>query len=114
VLPQNRDASQAVVSRILASYLDVTLIALSVMLVIALIAFLAGPARVAVSIRQKAGDMRWLGDHAGAMQIGLLVLAMAWVLLATLTFGKLLLAALIVGALEFALWRLHATAAPTT
>ncbi len=114
VLPQNRDATQAVVSRILASYLDVTLIALSVMLVIALIAFLAGPAGVAVSIRQKASDMRWLGDHAGAMQIGLLVLAMAWVLLATLTFGKLLLAALIVGALEFALWRLHAGATSTT
>ena len=114
VRPQNRDASQAVVSRILASYLDVTLIALLVMLVIAIIAFLAGPAGVAVSIRQKASDARWLGDHAGAMQIGLLVLAMAWVLLATLTFGKLLLAALIVGALEFALWRLHAGATSTT
>ena len=113
VLPQNRDATQAVVSRILASYLDVTLIALSIMLVIALIAFLAGPAHAAVAIRQKVSDMHWLGTHAGAMQIGLLIVALAWVLFASLTFGKLLLAALVVGALEVALWRLH-TAEPST
>ena len=107
VVPQNRDATQAVVSRILASYLDVTLIALMVFFVIALIAFLAGPARAAVAIRQKASDMHWLGEHAGAMQVGLLVLALVWVLFASLTFGKLLLAALIVGGLEFALWRIR-------
>jgi hypothetical protein len=35
------------------------------------------------------------------------VLTLAWLLLATLTFGKLFLAALIVGALELALWRIR-------
>ena len=43
------------------------------------------------------------------MQIGVLVLGLLYILLASLTFGKLFLAALIVGALEFALWRIRET-----
>ena len=45
VIPVNREAAQAVVSRVLASYLDVTLIALLIGLVVAIIAFIAGPGR---------------------------------------------------------------------
>jgi hypothetical protein len=107
VVPVNRDAAQAVVSRVLASYLDVTLVALLVGLVVAIIAFLAGPGRYAVAIRNWVGSQGWIRQHAGALQLGLLVVALAWLLLATLTFGKLFLAALIVGALELALWRLR-------
>jgi hypothetical protein len=107
VVPVNREAAQAVISRVLASYLDVTLVALLIGLVIALIAFLAGPGRYAVAIRSWVDNQGWIRRHAGAIQLGLLVLALAWLLLATLTFGKLFLAALIVGALELALWRLR-------
>ena len=107
VVPVNRDAAQAVISRVLASYLDVTLVALLIGLVVALIAFLAGPGRYAVAIRGWVDNQGWIRQHAGAIQLGLLVLALAWLLLATLTFGKLFLAALIVGALELALWRLR-------
>jgi hypothetical protein len=107
VVPVNRDAAQAVISRVLASYLDVTLVALLIGLVVALIAFLAGPGRYAVAIRGWVDNQGWIRQHAGAIQLGLLVLALAWLLLATLTFGKLFLAALIVGALELALWRIR-------
>ncbi|MGO9872885.1 MAG: hypothetical protein ACLPVY_03720 [Acidimicrobiia bacterium] len=111
VLPEYRDATQAVVSRVLTSYLDVTLVALLIFLVVAVVAFLAGPARAAVAIRQRVADMPWLTSHAPGVQIALLAVAMAWILFASLTFGKLLLAALIVGALELALWRLRSGAA---
>jgi hypothetical protein len=107
VVPVNRDATQAVISRVLASYLDVTLIAVLIGLVVAIIAFLAGPSRYSVAIREWAGSSRSLSEHAGAIQIGVLVLGLLYILLASLTFGKLLLAALIVGALEFALWRIR-------
>jgi hypothetical protein len=107
VIPVNRDATQAVVSRVTASYLDVTLIALLIGLVVALIAFLAGPGKYAVAVRGWVGRQGWISRNAGAVQVGLLVLTLAWLLLATLTFGKLFLAALIVGGLEFALWRLR-------
>ena len=107
VVPVNRNATQAVVSRITASYLDVTLIALLIGLVVALIAFLAGPGKYAVGVRGWVGNQGWISRNAGAVQVGLLVLTLAWLLLATLTFGKLFLAALIVGGLEFALWRLR-------
>ena len=109
VIPAYRDATQAVVSRVLATYLDATLIALLIGLTLALVAYLAGPARAAVAIRERVANTHWLGEHAGAMQIGLLALTLLWVLIATLTFGKLLLATLIVGALELALWRIRDT-----
>ena len=109
VVPAYRDATQAVVSRVLATYLDATPIALLIGLTLALVAFLAGPGRAAVVIRDKVGNMHWLSEHAGAMQIGLLVLTLLWLLIAILTFDKLLLAALIVGALELALWRIRDT-----
>jgi hypothetical protein len=107
VIPVNRDATQAVVSRVTASYLDVTLISLLIGLAVAIIAFLAGPGRYAVGIRNWVGRQGWLSRNAGAVQLGLLVVALGWLLLATLTFGKLFLAALIVGGLEFALWRIR-------
>ena len=84
-------------------------IALLIGLVVALIAFLAGPGRYAVAIRSWFDDQRVvLREHAGcdtARAVG--ARRSRWLLLATLTFGKLFLAALIVGALEFALWRLR-------
>jgi hypothetical protein len=106
VIPVNRDAAQAVISRVLASYLDVTLIALLIGLVVAIIAFLAGPGRYAVGIRGWVGNQGWISQNAGAVQLAIGVLAIGWLLLASLTFGKLFLAALVVGALEFALWRI--------
>src|SRR6185295_2256893 len=45
VKPQNHDATQAVVSRVISSYLDATLIAVVIGLTLALIAWLAGPSR---------------------------------------------------------------------
>jgi hypothetical protein len=109
VLPLYRDATQAVVSRVLASYLDTTLITLLLFLAIALIAFLAGPSRAATATRARVGDMQWLRTHGGAIQVVLLVLALIWVLFATLTFAKLLLAGLILAALEIAIWRIRET-----
>jgi hypothetical protein len=107
VIPVNRDAAQAVVSRVTATYLDVTLVALLIGLAIALIAFIAGPGKYAVGVRNWVTKQGWLSRNAAAVQLGLLAVAILWLLLASLTFGKLFLAALIVGALEFALWRLR-------
>ena len=112
VRPRNVDATQAVVSRVLSSYLAATLVAVLIGLTLALVAWLAGPSRSSVAIRSKVRDMDWLGTHAGAIQAGILVIALVWVLLTTLTFGKLLLAGLVVGALEFALWRIRASQTP--
>jgi hypothetical protein len=114
VIPVNRDAAQAVVSRVLASYLDVTVIAVFIGLVIAVIAFLAGPGRYAVGIRNWFSGSSLLREHVGIVQIAILVLGLAYVALASLTFGKFFLAALIVGALEFALWQLRRTSAPAS
>ena len=107
VIPVNRDAAQAVVSRVLASYLDVTLISLLIGLAVAIIAFMAGPGRYAVSIRNWFAHSSFLREHAGAFQIGVLVLGLVYLMFASLTFGKFFLAALIVAALEFALWRIR-------
>lgn len=114
VVPVNRDATQAVVSRVLSSYLDVTLIALWIGLVVAIIAYFAGPGRYAVATREWVGNSRWLRENAGLVQVGVLVLGLGYLLIATLTFGKFFLAALIVGALEFALWRIRSSATPST
>jgi hypothetical protein len=110
----NRDATQAVVSRVLASYLDVTLIALLIGLVVAFVAFFAGPGRYASATRDWFRSSSLLREHAGVLQIGILFLGLAYVLLASLTFGKFFLAALVVGALEFGLWRLRAVNPPST
>ena len=58
VIPVNREAAQVVVSRVLASYLDVTLIALLIGLVVAIIAFMAGPGSVRGRIRNWFADSR--------------------------------------------------------
>jgi hypothetical protein len=107
VIPVNRDAAKAVFDRVLASYLDVTLIALLIGLVVAIIAFLSGPGRYALAIRHWFRSSSMLREHAGILQLAVLLLGLAYLLLASLTFGKFFLAALIVGALEFALWRLR-------
>jgi len=114
IIPVNRDAAQAVVSRVLASYLNVTLIALLIGLVVALIAFFSGPGRYAVATRDWFANSSWLREHAGVVQLGVLFLGLAYLLLATLTFGKFFLAALVVGALEFGLWQLRRSGAPST
>jgi hypothetical protein len=114
VIPVNREATQAVVSRVLASYLDVTLIALLIGLVVAIIAFFAGPGRYAVATRDWFRSSSLLREHAGVLQIAILVLGLAYLMFASLTFGKFFLAALVVGALEFALWRLRRMNTPTT
>jgi hypothetical protein len=113
VIPVNRDATQAVVSRVLESYRAVTLIGILIGLVVAIIAFIAGPGRYAVATRKWFVSSPTLREHAGVLQVGVLVLGLAYLLLATLTFGKFFLAALIVGALEFALWRLRVVGAPS-
>ena len=68
----------------------------------------------AVGTRNWFRSSSLLREHAGVLQIAVLVLGLAYVLLASLTFGKFFLAALIVGALEFALWRLRSMAEPST
>ena len=70
VIPVNREATQAVIDRVLASYLAVTLIALLIGLVVAIIAFFAGPGRYAVATREWVTSSSTLREHAGAAADG--------------------------------------------
>jgi hypothetical protein len=75
-------------------------------LLVALVAFLAGPSRAAVAIRGAVTGSSWLSEHRGPVQIAVLLLALLVVLIVDLSFGALLLVALVTGIIELVLWRL--------
>jgi hypothetical protein len=107
-VPENREAAKAVVDRVIHSYLNVTVVALIVALLAALIAYLAGPGRGAVAIRSRVTRSDWIGEYAGQIALGVLVVGLLIALFATLTFGWLIVLAIVVGAIDIVLLRLRA------
>lgn len=107
VVPENRDAARAVVDSVLSSYLAVTLVAVVVGLLAALIAYLAGPGRGAVAIRSRVTRWDWIREHAGALALAVLAVAALVVIFATLSFGWLIVLAAVVAAVEIVLVRLR-------
>jgi hypothetical protein len=107
-VPENREAAKAVVDRVVHSYLAVTVVVVVIALLAAAIAYLAGPGRAAVAIRSTVMRADWIGAHAGQLALGVLVVGLAIALFATLTFGWLIVLAVVVGVIEIVLLRLRA------
>jgi hypothetical protein len=105
-LQRNRDAATSTLHQVFATYRSVTAAFIALGLLVALVAFLAGPSRAAVAIRGAVTGSSWLSEHRGPVQIAVLLIALLVVLIADLSFGALLLVALITGIVELVLWRL--------
>ncbi len=95
-----------------------TAICIALGLVVAATAFLAGPSRAAISVRDQFTRASWLSDHRGVAEVGVLLVAAAVVLFADLTFAGIGLILIVVAILELVLWRLPSApsgpAAPPT
>lgn len=103
----NKDAVQAVINDVIGSYLLVTAGLLALSLVVALVAFLAGPSRPAVTARGWARRPQWLRENAVWVQVGVAVIALAVLLLVELTILSVVAVAVLVGAIEVGLWQLQ-------
>jgi hypothetical protein len=106
----NRDAARAVTDRFLDPLLAVTRNLLWVLAAIAVVALVSGPYPWAVRLRRGLGDVArggtsgevparvtaWLGDHAGAVRAGGLIVVLVVLLVADVSFvGLAVLAALV-------------------
>ena len=98
--------------QVFASYRTLTAAIIALGLIVATTAFLAGPSTVAVSVRRSVTRSSWLSEHRAIFAVGVLIVAIAVVLLVNLTFGALLLVGLVVAILELVLWRLPSGPAP--
>ena len=107
-VPENRAAAKATVDRVIHTYLTVTVVVLVLALLAALIAYLAGPGRGAVAIRSGVVRADWIGEHARQLAFGVLVVGLAIALFATLSFGWLVVLAIVVGAIDIVVLRLGA------
>jgi hypothetical protein len=106
VLQRNRDAATSTLHQVFATYRSVTAAFIALGLLVALVAFVAGPSGVAVATRRAVTGSSWLSDHRSAVQIVVLLIALLVLLLVDLTFGALLLVAIVTGIVELVLWRL--------
>jgi hypothetical protein len=106
VLERNREAATSTLHEVFATYRSVTAAFIALGLLVALVAFLAGSSRTAVAVRHAVTGSSWLSQHRNVVQIAVLLIALLVVLLVDLTFGALLLVALVTGILELVLWRL--------
>jgi hypothetical protein len=120
---ENRRAVEATWDQVFSGYLGLTTAILWACAIVATIAFLAGPSRVAVAIRRnavalaggaagvarRAGDRvesaGWVLEHREALQVGVAIAAALIVLVADLSFFGLLVVLVLLGALELLLWR---------
>jgi hypothetical protein len=103
----NRAAVQAVINDVIGSYLLVTAGLLALSLVVAAVAFVAGPSRAAVTMRGLAQRPQWLRDNAPWVQGAIALIAILVLLFVDLTILSVIAVAVLVGAIEVALWRLH-------
>ena len=113
VLPRNRDAATSVLHEVLASYRVVTAAFIALGLLVALVAYLAGPSRVALAVRGFATRGSWLAQHRVPIQLAVLLLAFVAILVFDLTFSWMIVFLFATGAVEIALWRLP-SGEPTT
>jgi uncharacterized membrane protein YedE/YeeE len=113
-VPENREAAKAVVDRVVHSYLAVTAVVVVIALLAAAIAYLAGPGRAAVAIRSRVMRADWIGAHAGQLALGVLAVGLGIALFATLTFGWLIVLAVVIGVIEIVLLRLRAAYGAST
>jgi hypothetical protein len=106
LLQRNRDAATSTLHQVFASFRSITAAFIALGLLVALVALLAGPSRAAVSIRHAVTGSSWLSEHRSAVQIAVLAIAFLVVLFIDLTFGALLLVAIVACIVELVLWRL--------
>jgi hypothetical protein len=106
ILERNREAATSTLHQVFATYRSVTAAFIALGLLVALVAFLAGPSRAAVATRNAVTGSSWLSEHRSAVQVAILLIALLVLLFVDLTFGALLLVALVTGILELVLWRL--------
>jgi hypothetical protein len=114
ILERNREAATSTLHQVFASYRSVTAAFIALGVLVALVAFLAGRSRAAIAIRHAFTGSSWLSEHRSAVQIAVLAIALVVVLFVDLTFGALLLVALVTGILELVLWRLPGTSRTPT
>jgi hypothetical protein len=112
--PRNRDAAKQTVDAVLHSYLTLTLGVVVFALVLALVAYLAGPGRGAVAIRSRVSRVDWIAERAVPIGAAVAVVALGIAVFVTLTWAWLLVLVVIVAAIEIALWRIRVGAGPRT
>jgi hypothetical protein len=121
---ENERAVKNITDHVLSGYFGLTAVILWVCAGVALVAFLAGPSRVAVAVRSgavslarttagaatraggQATSSAWVLDHREALQVGIAVVGALFVLVANVTFWQLVIVVIIVGALEVVLFRI--------
>jgi hypothetical protein len=127
VRPENRDAASVVVDAFISTLMDLTAWVLVIAVVIALVAALSGPYPWARAVRGRSATVArgvwttattaaarrpdepvvaWMADHREALQLGGVLVGIVVLLVADLSWGGLLLLALLVGALELVVSRL--------
>jgi hypothetical protein len=132
VRPENRDAASVVVDAFTSSLMDVTAWVLGIAVVVAVVAALSGPYPWARTVRHRTATVgqgvwtvttsaaarrpdepvvAWMAEHREALQLGGVLAGIVVLLLADLSWGGLLLLALLVGAFELVVSRLGDRAA---
>jgi hypothetical protein len=127
---QNQRAVSNITDHVLSGFYGLTAVLLWACFAIALVLFLAGPSRLAVAIRsgaagaartvagagattaERAASSAWVRAHREALQVGVAVVMVLFVLAVRLTFWQLLVVVVVTAVVEWLLWRLVADEPP--
>jgi hypothetical protein len=122
-IQQNEKAVSNILDQVLGGYLGLTVAVLWLCAFVALVAFLVGPARPAVAVRngavslwhattgavsktsERAASIGWVQEHREALQVGVGIVAVLYLLIADVSWWRLLITAIVVGVLELVLAR---------